>query len=792
MSDGSIHFDTTVDTQGVNKASDIITGAFRRMAKEVKTAFGVKDKSGVTNKFKAQADAAQSAANTAIQAYDAQIKKIEELKAEINALNEKQNAEFKPSAELEGLNAQTSAKYKEMKAAQRAYNQMPLTDASGAWNKEREIAGEKLKKLSAEWKALQAQVEALAKTEETQFEKEQSKIGPQIQKAEQKLATEQGKVDGMLGKVEQLNQKAAEAQERLKDAMDSKRPTLFGKAVQGVGGTFKMVTHRVAGLMKRVLIFSVITKALRKMKEALSSLAKSDTQVAGSLQRIKGNLATAFQPLWEAVLPVVRQVVAALEVATAKMAQFTSAIFGKSASQMAKNAQALQAQASAEEEVGEAAEDASKSLAGFDEINQLGSDEKDSSSGSDSSSSFATSDFGELDAKTKKIMAYGTMILGTALLIAGIALVNIPMILAGIALVKAGLAIGKSSGVFDSVPMWVHQIITWGLMIAGTALLVAGIATTNLTMALVGAAMLGVGIGYGSASGAFDAIPSWVNQVITWGLMLTGVVLLIVGIATANIPMIIAGAAALGMGIAYGAKQGVFTEVAAAIARTFDKVRQTVAEKVAIIREWWKANVTPVIQGLKTFFIEIARAIRDGVTGNIDGMKTHLSNAWNAIKTTAVNTWNNIWNGIKGVINKILAGIEKFINGVISGINKLISKLNQLTASMPDWLKEHTPIGNFSVNTLQPVTLPRLASGTVIPANYGEFAAILGDNKREAEVVSPISAMKQAFLEAIAESGAGGNINNITLTIANRVISEAVIEYINGRNRQLGVNVIKE
>jgi hypothetical protein len=33
---------------------------------------------------------------------------------------------------------------------------------------------------------------------------------------------------------------------------------------------------------------------------------------------------------------------------------------------------------------------------------------------------------------------------------------------------------------------------------------------------------------------------------------------------------------------------------------------------------------------------------------------------------------------------------------------------------------------------------------------------MLGDNKREAEVVSPVSTMKQAMLEALAESGGAG------------------------------------
>ena len=55
------------------------------------------------------------------------------------------------------------------------------------------------------------------------------------------------------------------------------------------------------------------------------------------------------------------------------------------------------------------------------------------------------------------------------------------------------------------------------------------------------------------------------------------------------------------------------------------------------------------------------------------------------------------------------------------------------------------------------VHIPKLATGTVVPANYGNFLATLGDNKREPEVVSPLSTMKQAFKEAMSESNFGGN-----------------------------------
>lgn len=62
--------------------------------------------------------------------------------------------------------------------------------------------------------------------------------------------------------------------------------------------------------------------------------------------------------------------------------------------------------------------------------------------------------------------------------------------------------------------------------------------------------------------------------------------------------------------------------------------------------------------------------------------------------------------------------------------------------------------------------IPGYATGQVIPRTMKQHLAILGDNTQETEVVSPISTMKQAFMEAIGEmSGMGGNGQPIILKL---------------------------
>ena len=150
--------------------------------------------------------------------------------------------------------------------------------------------------------------------------------------------------------------------------------------------------------------------------------------------------------------------------------------------------------------------------------------------------------------------------------------------------------------------------------------------------------------------------------------------------------------------------------------------------------------------------------IRSNATAKFADIKDSIISAWNTLKSDTETIWGGIWDAMKSVINTILGGVESMVNGVITAINKMIDALNNLSFDVPDWVPG---IGGESfgldIPTVSKVHLPRLASGTVVPPRAGEFAAILGDNKQETEVVSPLSTMKQALMEALAESGVGGS-----------------------------------
>ena len=88
--------------------------------------------------------------------------------------------------------------------------------------------------------------------------------------------------------------------------------------------------------------------------------------------------------------------------------------------------------------------------------------------------------------------------------------------------------------------------------------------------------------------------------------------------------------------------------------------------------------------------------------------------------------------------------------------------------------------------------MPRLATGTVVPPRAGEFAAILGDNKREPEVVSPLSTIRQAVREEIASIGLGQERSGgpIYMQIDGKTFARLMAPYLDSEKSRVGVNLV--
>ncbi len=120
--------------------------------------------------------------------------------------------------------------------------------------------------------------------------------------------------------------------------------------------------------------------------------------------------------------------------------------------------------------------------------------------------------------------------------------------------------------------------------------------------------------------------------------------------------------------------------------------------------------------------------------------------------------WTGISDGAKAKINLIIGYFNGLLSVVESSANYIANALNGISYDIPDWVPG---IGGsqfgFNIPQISIPRIPKLATGTVVPANYGEFLAVLGDNKRETEIVSPLSTIKQAVSETISDNGALGS-----------------------------------
>ena len=163
-------------------------------------------------------------------------------------------------------------------------------------------------------------------------------------------------------------------------------------------------------------------------------------------------------------------------------------------------------------------------------------------------------------------------------------------------------------------------------------------------------------------------------------------------------------------------------------------------------------NVSVLENGFKTF--------RKNITTEMNKIKKTIKTQLFSIPKYFSYTFNGIWESIKPYFNKMLARFETFYNYLNKGLIRVISNLNSVSTTA----EKLSGRRYIKFPTMNNITLPRYASGQVVPANYGEFTAILGDNKREPEVVSPLSTMKQALKEALEENG-GSNDGDIVIPI---------------------------
>lgn len=220
---------------------------------------------------------------------------------------------------------------------------------------------------------------------------------------------------------------------------------------------------------------------------------------------------------------------------------------------------------------------------------------------------------------------------------------------------------------------------------------------------------------------------------------------------------------------------------------------------------WLVQKLQPVVKRVGSYFLSVFREILTAVIERARGIIRVLSGivqfvtgafttAWQGVKDV-FSTGGRIFSGIKDGISDVFTNV---VNTLIDGINIVIAAPFNAINDAIEWVQDLEIAGWQPFDRLETIDvpqIPKLAAGTVVPANYGEFMAVLGDNTREPEVVSPLSTMKQAVLEALVAYGGDGSGQKqplyVTVQLDRRQMVQAVIDDINERTRRNGRSPLK-
>lgn len=151
------------------------------------------------------------------------------------------------------------------------------------------------------------------------------------------------------------------------------------KSTNGLASSVAKMQKRMLGLAKTVLVYQMMRTALRGLRDYMGSMLKTNKQFMNSLSAIKGNLQTAFYPIYQTIMPILNTFMGALVKVTGYLATFFNTLLGHN---VKTSAGAIKDQADATKDLADATKKANKELYSFDEINKQSDNSDSSSSGS--------------------------------------------------------------------------------------------------------------------------------------------------------------------------------------------------------------------------------------------------------------------------------------------------------------------------------------------------------------------------------------------------------------------------
>ena len=531
---------------------------------------------------------------------------------------------------------------------------------------------------------------------------------------------------------------------------------------------------QVKSLARSMLVFSVITAALTALRKQIKAAIATSAEASDAFARLKGALLTLAAPLMDVLIPALTWLMNLLAAIVSEIVTIISILSGKSKKSMEASGKNLYKDAAAIDATGKAAKEATDALAAFDEINKLSTT---TSVGGGASAIAPDFDFdeGPMMEKLDKVFQKINDIFKT---------------------IRAGLEIvvDDLKWSFDKkvIPKSKATWLTVLMALLGATL---GAAFGGITGGVIGLSLgvlLGlylVGLDPETWKTEMDAEDAWIVVITALlGALLGSVFLGITG-----------GVAGFSLGAILGLYLTGFAEGDEEHGGKSQLLSELIVVLCALLGAVIGSIVTPgvgtvvgmglgLILGLSIY--SVRKDPKKGTQRLVSIGRSVLLGLLAGVLGVGLAALGIVSAGTAFIISAAIGlALKFFVDSVDdSKVRKATSGFTGTRVSTKAPARSRR-VAAQSLDGNAPVynEIPALASGAVIPPNR-KFLAVLGDQKSGTNVEAPLSTIKQAVMEAMAQ-GSREPIN-VNLVVDGKTLARVVVPNINNMTRAAGKPVL--
>lgn len=597
---------------------------------------------------------------------------------------------------------------------------------------------------------------------------------------------------------------------------------------------------------QQIRLMAILEQTSSKFgNEVFQNTNSSLQQLVAILKDVALNLGNAFLPIANVVIPLLSKMAMWLRTVTGYFAAFMQALFGVKTTikDAAKSTISLGNSSTALGDSIEAAgTKAKRSVAGFDEVNQL--QQTDASSGSDSSSGGAGLgldnigyELSEVDGAINtipvKIQEMVNKIKSSIKSLVNFVKENKEIIIAVLSVLAAAIAtfiginaiggVGALGTAFGLLPLYAAEACA-GVIASITTVASAIISPVTGVALLIGTLVAafvylwqtsdkfrqslidGWNALISALSPYFDAIQGALqliaDVIIT---VLTPVVLLIWEVAKTVVDNVVR------------VVMSFWTNVLAPFVKFFGECVKIIINGLSEIWSHWKPTIEkigavllliwdtclkPVVDWLGTVFIQSFEYARNYIEPILESLKTMFQGVVDFIVGVFTGNWQKalegLYNIFSTIINNIVNSFETGINWIISLVNSAVSGINTLI----DGINKIPGVNIPTIGSIPKVSLPRLARGGIVDGetNFGNYIA----GEAGKEMIVPLentpfvnklaSALGTAVMQAMMVSQSSNSSNEsyeLVINMDGKTMARALFPALNKENARIGNTVIK-